>query len=168
MTGYTFVEFAIIFSMNITRISVRGIIFREGKIFLQRNHGNDFWSLPGGKLENDESLTDCLIRELREEIDIEAKVGRLLFVQQFPNSAREHAETPDKSGDSLDFFFAIDNPDGFANVDWRAAKFANEIDDAGWFLLEQLHDMDVLPEFLKQLDADFITHGSAQYFDLRT
>ena len=32
------------------------------------------WEFPGGKLEEDESEIDCLIREIREEINIEIKV----------------------------------------------------------------------------------------------
>ena len=32
------------------------------------------WEFPGGKLEEDESEIDCIIREIREEINIEIKV----------------------------------------------------------------------------------------------
>ena len=32
------------------------------------------WEFPGGKLEVNESETDCIIREIREEINIEIKV----------------------------------------------------------------------------------------------
>ena len=32
------------------------------------------WEFPGGKLEEDESEIDCIIREIREDINIEIKV----------------------------------------------------------------------------------------------
>lgn len=56
-----------------------GIVCRNGKILIcQRPKGKSlagFWEFPGGKLEEGESLQDCLKRELKEELDIEVAVG---------------------------------------------------------------------------------------------
>ena len=38
------------------------------------------WEFPGGKREKDESLTECLARELREELAIRVEVGQLFHV----------------------------------------------------------------------------------------
>jgi A/G-specific adenine glycosylase len=38
------------------------------------------WEFPGGKQESGESLTECLVRELREELAIRVEVGDLLAV----------------------------------------------------------------------------------------
>jgi A/G-specific adenine glycosylase len=40
------------------------------------------WEFPGGKQEPDETLPDCLKRELREELGIEVEVGDLFTVVQ--------------------------------------------------------------------------------------
>ncbi|MBP5399502.1 MAG: 8-oxo-dGTP diphosphatase MutT [Alphaproteobacteria bacterium] len=57
-----------------------GIIVRDGKIFIgQRPEGKPLaglWEFPGGKQEEGESIEECLKRELREELNIEATVGK--------------------------------------------------------------------------------------------
>lgn len=145
--------------MTINRIAVRGIIWLDGKLFLQRNthiNGsvNNFWSLPGGKLEDGESLTKGLERELLEECGVEPKVGRLLSVQQFVSDL----------GESLEFFFVIDNPNDFRKSDWRTAEMAFEIADAGWFEPSSVND--IRPDFLRDLSEGFINNGQAKYIDL--
>ena len=57
------------------------IIEKDGKIFAtQRGYGNykDWWEFPGGKIEAGESPQEALRREIREELDTEIAVGRLL------------------------------------------------------------------------------------------
>ena len=59
-----------------------GIIVRESLILLaRRRDGDGFadqWEFPGGKLNKDESATECLHRELVEEVGIGVRiVGRL-------------------------------------------------------------------------------------------
>ncbi|OEU65222.1 MAG: DNA mismatch repair protein MutT [Desulfovibrio sp. S3730MH75] len=53
---------------------VAGIVWKEG-LFLsaERPNGKDYagwWEFPGGKVEQGESLSDALVRELQEELGI--------------------------------------------------------------------------------------------------
>ena len=56
-----------------TKVAV-GILRRDGKILAcQRKRGGRYelkWEFPGGKLEQGESILQCLARELREELSI--------------------------------------------------------------------------------------------------
>ena len=45
---------------------------------LDESHQGGLWEFPGGKREDKESLSDCLRREIKEELDLEIEVGRLL------------------------------------------------------------------------------------------
>ena len=66
---------------------VAAIIEREGRILIcQRRSGDSLalkWEFPGGKVKPGESLQDALVRELREELDVEANVGELLHETEF-------------------------------------------------------------------------------------
>jgi 8-oxo-dGTP diphosphatase len=57
-----------------TRVAV-GVIKQNGKFLVcQRKKGGRYglkWEFPGGKLEQDEDVEQCLRRELREELSIE-------------------------------------------------------------------------------------------------
>lgn len=59
-----------------------GVIWRDGSILIAQRpkHGllGNLWEFPGGKREPGESLEECLVREVREELDIEIRVGQLL------------------------------------------------------------------------------------------
>lgn len=62
------------------------IIEKDGKILIARRRHplmGYHWEFPGGKLEEGESLEDCLKREIMEELGIMITVGRLV-------SSRKH------------------------------------------------------------------------------
>ena len=62
---------------------VAALILRDSKILVcQRRHDDSRplqWEFPGGKVEPGETPQEALARELREELGIEATIGRELF-----------------------------------------------------------------------------------------
>ncbi|BBV41282.1 pyrimidine (deoxy)nucleoside triphosphate pyrophosphohydrolase [Citrobacter portucalensis] len=71
---------------------VAAIIERDGKILLAQRplHADQsgMWEFAGGKVEPGESQPEALIRELREELGIEAVVGRYIASHQREVSGR--------------------------------------------------------------------------------
>jgi 8-oxo-dGTP diphosphatase len=60
---------------------VAAVIRRGTQIFTtQRGYGDwkDWWEFPGGKMEPGETPSEALVREIREELDAEVRVGELL------------------------------------------------------------------------------------------
>ena len=57
------------------------LLSKEGKYLLcQRPQSGSFplkWEFPGGKLEKDETPQQCVVREVREELDLDIRVTRL-------------------------------------------------------------------------------------------
>lgn len=73
-------------SVNQYNLRVYGIIMNaKGDVLVadERRNGVSFTKFPGGGLEIGEGLTDCLRRELKEELGIEAEVGELFYVNDF-------------------------------------------------------------------------------------
>jgi mutator protein MutT len=58
-------------------VSVKGVIIRRGRVILLKNE-RDEWELPGGKLELDETPASCVVRELTEELQLDAEATQLL------------------------------------------------------------------------------------------
>lgn len=58
------------------------VIRRNGKILIAQRKPDDhlglFWEFPGGKVESDETLEACLVREIQEELAVEVKPVELI------------------------------------------------------------------------------------------
>lgn len=71
---------------------VAALIEREGKLLLARRDASGdqagLWEFPGGKVEAGESQQAALIRELQEELGIEATVAEFVATSELQQPAR--------------------------------------------------------------------------------
>src|SRR3954467_7789079 len=73
-----------------------GIIYRNRQVLVGQRRGGDRhpfkWEFPGGKVEFGETPQQALVRELREELQIEASVGSELarYEHEYPSGSRVH------------------------------------------------------------------------------
>ncbi len=67
---------------KVTKEVVGGVFYQDGKVLIMRRASflswAGWWEFPGGKQEKGESREDCLARELKEELGIEAQVAEFL------------------------------------------------------------------------------------------
>lgn len=65
---------------------VAAVIRKENKIFCTQRGYGDFkggWEFPGGKIEEGESPQEALVREIKEELDADIKVGDLIKTVEY-------------------------------------------------------------------------------------
>jgi 8-oxo-dGTP diphosphatase len=78
------------------RIVVAAAVIRRGDHYLVTRrqagvHLEGYWEFPGGKCEPGETLAECLLREIREELDVSVRVGDEILVaaHEYPDRVIE-------------------------------------------------------------------------------
>lgn len=141
------------------RVTVRGIILHENKLLCVRlkpykehlKRDNSYWCLPGGGLDDGESLVNGIKREMVEETGIQPAVGNLLYVQQFLHGEKDY----------LEFFFHITNSVDYLAIDLsKTTHGLDEIEEIGFIDPTVNH---ILPEFLATASlSDHIASGTTK------
>lgn len=136
--------------MDQRRINVRALVYKDGKILAVKHKAQDgsestYWATPGGGLDDNEALEAGVARELLEETGVTAKVGRLLYIQQFV-SERFHRR------EELEFVFLIDNPEDFAAIDLAATTHGSAELSRCEFI--DPRTVTILPRLLGELDLE--------------
>jgi len=66
------------------------VIIRGGKVLLVRDRGNTKFLLPGGAIENGESVADAVKRELYEELKLNTTKVTRLRERDYKSPVNEH------------------------------------------------------------------------------
>jgi ADP-ribose pyrophosphatase YjhB (NUDIX family) len=120
-----------------TTLVARAIIPQGDKVLLVKNQGNDYWCLPGGRVEEGEPITQALVRELYEELGVHPEIGQLLYVQQLQRASESQR---------VEFFFLAHNPEASQIIQLaQTAHDKAELAEVGFYRLDEVR---VLPGFL--------------------
>ena len=127
---------------------VVGVAIHDGSVLLHRADHEAFWTLPGGRAEHGETAEQTLKREMREELETDVDVVRLLwFVENF-------FEYDGRSYHEIALYFLMQFPEN--SLPCTSASFDRF--DAGvrlrfkWHLLQAdlLTQLPLFPAFLPQ------------------
>ena len=122
------------------RVKVRAVILHDGKLVVsrERRRGAEHVLLPGGRVQDGESITDALIREVAEETGLDVVPDRLLYIAEVVGRYRVHD----------------------LNLVWLAELRdpQSTIDDGALLALDSPLARSVMPPIVEQIVAD-VTNG---------
>ena len=121
----------------------RGVAIVDGKLLLCRARGGATSYLPGGHIEFGETGREALVREIREELGVEAKAGEFLGVVE--NSFMQHGKPHAEINLVYGLSFAAPLPEPKSAEDWISFE---------WRDLSDLDGAGLLPEAFRRLGDD--------------
>jgi ADP-ribose pyrophosphatase YjhB (NUDIX family) len=70
------------------KVDVRGVVLKDGQLLLVRESSDGLWTLPGGWADVNNSPSEAVVREIREESGFETRAVRLIAL--FDRSKHPH------------------------------------------------------------------------------
>jgi ADP-ribose pyrophosphatase YjhB (NUDIX family) len=129
----------------------------EGRILLLRRKDNDKWTMPGGTLELGESLTDCALREVREETGLHVRITGLVGTYSDPHILIAYSD-----GEVRQEFTLLYS----AEIESGQLKIDNESQEAAWVSLPEALNLP-LAESQRQRLKDLMDYQDAPRTFLR-
>ena len=127
---------------------VAGIAIENNRVLLHTTEKDDFWSFPGGRAEIGETFADTLIREMKEELNEEVEVIRLLWVVEnfFVYAQKNYHE--------ICFYYLMQLPERSPYLSKSTSFYGVEGDfdlEFNWFPIDSdaLMKLPLLPSFLQ-------------------
>jgi 8-oxo-dGTP diphosphatase len=62
------------------------LVIEDGKILLLYREDEQYWEVPGGKVEDDESPTEAAVREAEEEIGVKVELRKPFYSGEFQHN----------------------------------------------------------------------------------
>jgi 8-oxo-dGTP pyrophosphatase MutT (NUDIX family) len=122
---------------------IAGILIHQQHVLCQLAAKEDFWFLPGGRAELGESATVTLLREMQEELGVDMKIERLLYVVE------NFFTDPDDAWHELGLYFLMTAPeDSYLN---QSLETIIRVDEVGnhlrfdWLPISHLEELLLYP-----------------------
>jgi ADP-ribose pyrophosphatase YjhB (NUDIX family) len=136
----------VVFKIDDKKFNFRsvGVIINNNRILLHCIDNNPYWSLPGGRVEIGEATSETVIREMKEEIGVDCKIIRPLWVMEnfFHSFGYDTHE--------IAFYFLLTVPSALLD---KGESFQEQEGKSTlafkWHPLDDIHNITLFPQFLR-------------------
>lgn len=98
------------------------------KVLMVNNKDNNSWTLPGGAVEDDETLEQAIIREVQEETGLIVKIGDIVSInERFFEEDKVHAIFFTFRAEVIGGNISIQYTDEISKIEWVDIKTADEM-----------------------------------------
>jgi 8-oxo-dGTP pyrophosphatase MutT (NUDIX family) len=133
---------------------VAGVAVQNGKVLLHKGPADNFWSLPGGRVDLFEFSRETLLREMLEEIGKTVQVGSLVAVVEnfFEYNGIKHHE--------IGFYYRMEMKDPGEQSDFIVAEDSEDMlfhwEDVDSIVPGSIYPDFVSPGFLRNMTFQHI------------
>ena len=125
--------------MQQVKIRVAAIINKKNKfLFVKlKKEGREFWIPPGGGLEYQETLSECVIREVKEETFLDIQPEKIVYMRDLIGDNKHELEI---------FFYATLVGGKLTKGVDPEIRENHSLEEVKWMTLEELNKVKFFPE----------------------
>ncbi|MEK4246924.1 NUDIX domain-containing protein [Psychrobacillus sp. FSL K6-2684] len=135
---------------------VAGLLLNESKILIMKDENSPYYYFPGGRVSMHEKSEDAILREIREELSVDAAIERLLWINE--NFFEE--EVLKEKFHEICFIYLLTLKDDKLLTKGNEFEENEEgkIHTYYWKTFDELKELNVYPLFLKNRCSELPEH----------
>lgn len=129
------------------QLRAAAVVTHEGFVLLHQREGDNYWALPGGRVEPGEDARMTVEREMAEELNEEIECGELLYVVE---NFFEHEGKPNHE---IGLYFQAKIRSNSIRLDKSQSHAGSEAEKFlkfHWFRMEDVPQLNLRPFFLRE------------------
>jgi 8-oxo-dGTP diphosphatase len=135
------------------KIGVRpcAIIIKDKKVLcIEAKYGDDeFYLFPGGGIEAEETMRECVIRETYEETGLNIKVKDVVYINDWIKDKKKNLRV-------INSFFLAEIVDGIEEI---KTDDGGKVKSLQWIDIKKLKNIDLRPKFIAEnLHDDYLNN----------